>query len=95
VTFAVVARYVCDAPDVPEVRSALLAMREHTEREPANQMYVVHEEVDALGTFVLYEQYDDRAGFDVHTASAHFAEHILGRVRPVLTARSVHFAEVL
>ena len=94
-TYAVVARYVCDPADAEEVRSVLLTMRDHTRSEPANRAYVVHEEVDVPGAFVLYEQYDDRTGFDAHTASRHFLEHIIGRVRPLLTDRTVHFAEVL
>jgi hypothetical protein len=37
----------------------------------------------------------DRASFDAHAASAHFAEHIVGTVRPLLTERTVFFAEPL
>jgi quinol monooxygenase YgiN len=91
--YAVVARYVCSPADIDEIRSALLTMREHTLAEPANLAYVVHEETP--GTFLLYEQYTDRAGFDAHTQTPHFTEHILGTVRPRLLARTVHFAEVI
>lgn len=94
-SYAVVARYVCAPEDAEQVRAALLVMRAHTVREPANLTYVVHEEIGAEGTFVLYEQYTDEAGFHAHTAAPHFAEHIVGTVRPLLTERTVHFATVL
>ncbi len=94
-TFAVSAHYVCADEDADEVRGALLAMREQTVQEPANVAYVVHEAADSPATFFLYEQYVDRAGFDAHTASAHFAEHIIGRVRPLLIDRQVQFGTVV
>ncbi|GJF31401.1 hypothetical protein KNE206_41010 [Kitasatospora sp. NE20-6] len=93
--FAVIARYRCEPADGPAVRSALLDMRKHTLTEPGNLAYVVHADTGQPGVFVLYEQYADRAAFDAHAASDHFAELILGRVRPVLVERTVTFAEVL
>lgn len=94
-TFAVVARYTCAEKDAGEVRAALLTMREHTRREPGNVMYIVHQDADAVATFLLYEQYVDRVGFDAHAASPHFTEHIVGRVRPLLTDRQVQFGTVI
>ncbi|GAA3442678.1 putative quinol monooxygenase [Planomonospora venezuelensis] len=93
--YAVVAHYRCEPDDAGLVRDALLKMREHTLREPGNLAYVVHADADADGAFTLYEQYVDRAAFDAHAASAHFAEHILATVRPKLTERTVWFGEVL
>ncbi|MFE6891609.1 putative quinol monooxygenase [Streptomyces sp. NPDC057694] len=93
--YAVVAHYRCAADDAGTVRDALLKMREFTLEEPANVAYEVHAEADVAGGFVLYEVYADRAGFDAHCASAHFAEFIVGVVRPLLRERTVTFAEVL
>ncbi|WP_405910566.1 putative quinol monooxygenase [Streptomyces sp. NBC_00828] len=93
--YAVVARYRCEPTDEATVRAALLKMREHTRGEPANLAYEVHAEADQEGSFVLYEQYTDRAGFDAHTAADYFAELIVATVRPLLTERTVTFAEVL
>jgi quinol monooxygenase YgiN len=95
VPFAVFARYVCAEEDIEVVRSALLSAREGTLREPANLTYVVHQDADDARVFLLYEQYTDRAGFDTHVASPHFAEHISGEVRPRLLDRTVSFGEVL
>ncbi|MEU6845546.1 putative quinol monooxygenase [Streptomyces sp. NPDC046716] len=94
-TYAVFAHYRCAADDAETVRDALLKMREFTREEPANIAYEVHAEADVPGGFVLYEVYEDRAGFDAHCAAAHFAELIVGVVRPLLREREVTFAEVL
>ncbi len=90
--FAVIAHYRCAPQDTELVRDSLLKMREHTREEPGNLEYVVH---STDGGFVLYEVYVDRAGFDAHAASDHFAEYIVRIVRPVLTDRTVTFAEVI
>ncbi|WP_330302373.1 MULTISPECIES: antibiotic biosynthesis monooxygenase [unclassified Streptomyces] len=93
--FAVVAHYRCAPADEATVRAALLKMRDLTPTEPANLAYEVHAEVDQPGSFMLYEQYTDRAGFEAHKAADHFAELIVGCVLPLLTERTVTFAEVL
>ncbi|MBE1536619.1 putative quinol monooxygenase [Actinomadura algeriensis] len=92
--YAVIARYRCEPEDAETIREALLRMREHTRREPGNLQYVVHADTED-SAFILYEQYVDRAAFDAHAASGHFAEHILGTVRPKLTGRTVRFGEIL
>ena len=61
-----------------------------------NLAYVVHAEEGAEPpAFILYEQYTDRAAFDAHAASEHFAEYILGTVRPRLTQRDVLFGQII
>jgi quinol monooxygenase YgiN len=95
VAYAVIAHYRCAPPDADLVRASLLTMRSHTRAEPANLNYVVHADPSDPGGFVLYEVYADRAGFDAHAASDHFAELIVGVVRPRLLDRQVTFAEVL
>ncbi|MFJ2812839.1 putative quinol monooxygenase [Streptomyces sp. NPDC091279] len=93
--FAVVAHYRCAPADAAEVRAALLTAREATRAEPANLAYDVHAVADEPGAFLLYERYTDRAGFDAHKAAAHFEDVIVKTVWPLLTDRSVTFAEVL
>ena len=93
--FAVVAHYRCAPADEATVRAALLKMRELTPTEPANLAYEVHAEADRTGSFVLYERYTDRAGFEAHRAADHFTEFIVGCVLPLLKERTVTFAEVL
>ncbi|WP_327712330.1 antibiotic biosynthesis monooxygenase [Streptomyces sp. NBC_00464] len=93
--YAVFAHYRCEPADGATVRAALLKMREHTRNEPANLVYEVHAQEEVPGGFVLYEVYTDRAGFDAHASTDHFAELIAGTVRPLLTDRTVTFAERL
>ena len=94
--YAVIAHYRCAAQDAGLIAEALLTMCEHTLNEPGNLAYEVHAEEGAEPpAFILYEQYVDRAAFDAHAASGHFAEHILGTVRPRLTQRDVLFGDVL
>ncbi|MFV2194967.1 putative quinol monooxygenase [Nocardiopsis sp. LOL_012] len=93
--YAVVAHYRCEPQDADLVREALLKAREHTLDEPGNLAYIVHADAATEGAFTLYEQYEDRAAFNAHAASEHFAEHILGTVRPRLVERDVHFGDVL
>ncbi|MGW2049633.1 putative quinol monooxygenase [Streptomyces sp. NPDC001858] len=94
-SYAVIARYHCDPADEAIVRAALLKVREQTRAEPANLAYEVHAEAGEPGSFVLYEQYADQAGFEAHKASGHFRELVVGTVWPLLTERSVTFGEVL
>ncbi|MFH8469327.1 putative quinol monooxygenase [Streptomyces sp. NPDC017991] len=93
--YAVVARYRCEPADEAAVRAALLQVREHTRAEPANEAYEVHSVVDEPGSFLLYERYADRGGFEAHRAAGHFEELIVRTVWPLLTDRAVTFAEVL
>ncbi|MER6960263.1 MULTISPECIES: antibiotic biosynthesis monooxygenase [unclassified Streptomyces] len=94
-SYAVVAHYRCDPADEATVRAALLKAREQTRAEPANEGYEVHAVEGQPGGFLLYERYADRAGFEAHKASGHFRELVVGAVWPLLTERSVTFAEVL
>ncbi|MFJ4782221.1 putative quinol monooxygenase [Streptomyces sp. NPDC088794] len=90
--YAVIATYQCAPADEATVRDALLEMRGETRAEPANEVYEVH---SVAGGFLLYERYADQAGFEAHKAAPHFKELILETVWPLLTERSVTFAEVL
>ncbi|MEV7144258.1 putative quinol monooxygenase [Streptomyces tauricus] len=94
-TYAVIARYRCEPADEGAVRAALLKVREHTRAEPANEAYEVHSVVDEAGGFLLYERYADRGGFEAHVAADHFQELIVRTVWPLLSDRTVTFAEVL
>jgi quinol monooxygenase YgiN len=93
--YAVIARYRCDPQNAAAVREALLEMRERTPEEPANLLYIVHTDPDDEAAFTLYEQYADRAGFEAHTTTPHFEQHIRGTVLPRLTERTVSFLDTL
>ncbi|MEU5278228.1 antibiotic biosynthesis monooxygenase [Streptomyces asoensis] len=93
--YAVVAHYRCAPADAGAVRAVLLQVREHTRAEPANEAYEVHAVEGRSGGFLLYERYADRAGFEAHKAAGHFRRLIVDGVWPLLTERTVTFAEVL
>jgi quinol monooxygenase YgiN len=93
--YAVVAHYRCTPENAGVVRQALLKARQATRAEPANLMYEVHSVAGEPGGFLLYERYDDVAGFEAHKAAPHFEEQIVETVWPLLTDRSVVFADVL
>jgi quinol monooxygenase YgiN len=93
--YAVIAHYRCEHKDADLIRDALLEMRRHTREEPGNLLYIVHADPSDAASFTLYEQYTDKAAFDAHAASDHFAKNILGTVRPRLVERTVRFCDVL
>ncbi|GGN20923.1 putative quinol monooxygenase [Streptomyces fuscichromogenes] len=93
--YTVVAHYRCAPADEAVVRAALLKAREATRTEPANLMYEVHVVEGEPGGFLLYERYVDREGFEAHKAAEHFKEVVVGVVWPLLTERTVTFAEVI
>lgn len=93
--YAVVAHYRCEPADDATVRAALLKAQEATRAEPANLLYEVHAVADQPGGFLLYERYVDVAGFEAHKAAEHFKELVVQTVWPLLTDRTVTFAEVL
>ncbi|MFE2578827.1 putative quinol monooxygenase [Streptomyces sp. NPDC059378] len=93
--YAVVAHYRCAPADEATVRAALLRARESTRAEPANLLYEVHAVAGEPGGFLLYERYTDVAGFEAHKAAGHFKELIVETVWPLLSDRTVTFAEVL
>ncbi|MEU9157501.1 putative quinol monooxygenase [Streptomyces sp. NPDC048417] len=93
--YTVVAHYRCAPADEAAVRAALLKAREATRTEPANLLYEVHVVEGERGGFLLYERYVDREGFEAHKAAEHFKEVVVGVVWPLLTERTVTFAEVI
>lgn len=94
-SYAVVAHYRCAPADEATVRAALLRLCERARAEPANEAYEVHAVEGRPGGFLLYERYADRAGFEAHKAAEHFQELIVRTVWPLLTDRTVTFAEPL
>jgi quinol monooxygenase YgiN len=93
--------YVCDATWIAqpgkedEVRAALADLAPASRAEPGNQVYLVHQDPEQPAVFRIFEVYDDEEAFRAHGASAHFAEHGLGRGIPLLTDRQRVFTELL
>lgn len=93
--FVVVARFYAKEGRADDVAAVLQQMVPISNAEPGCALYVVNRSLDDTREFLLYEQYHDRAGFDAHTETAPFKEHILGSVVPLLESRERRFYEVL
>ncbi|HXP94445.1 MAG TPA: putative quinol monooxygenase [Candidatus Binatia bacterium] len=74
--------YTFPAERVAEVRKTLALIARESEKEPGCKMFIAHQAQDDPRRFFLYEQYDDQAAFEAHQQTAHFKEHVLGKVRP-------------
>lgn len=63
------------APEDADTFAALLEGQAHTSlsREPACRVFDVAQDPEDPGSFFLYEVYDDRAAFDLHLETPHFA----------------------
>ena len=85
--YVVVARFYAQEGRDDEVAGALREMAPHANAEPACAAYIVNRSTDDPRRFLLYEQYDDEAGFRAHTETGPFKEFILGRVVPLLDGR--------
>lgn len=90
--YVVIARYTCEPADAAAIRDRLVTMRAHTLEEPGSLMYELQEEEGDDPVFIIYEQYVDRAGFEAHTRTPHFEEHVNGFIKPKLVDRTVFFA---
>lgn len=94
-TLVVIAHYRVAPEDAAMVTSALRAMVEPTRAEPGNLVYRVNRSVSDPREFLLFEEYVDKAAFQAHTSSPHFAEHLAGVVLPRLESRTRYDLEPL
>ena len=69
------------------VREILSEMVTCARAEPGCLAYLVHESVEEHGLFLIYEQFRDRAAFDLHSASQDFRRLVLEDATPLLESR--------
>ena len=50
-------------------------------------MFAVHQSISEAATFVLYEQWRDRAALDAHYETPHFKEYGVNGIRAMATDR--------
>lgn len=86
-SYVVIARYRVRAGAEDLVAEALAKMVEPTRAEPGNRRYEVYREPADSAIFVLFEEYADKAAFEAHLASGHFAQWLRGEVLPRLDER--------
>ena len=93
--FVVVARwYVREGKD-DEVAEILKTAVRNSRAEPGCRLFMANRSVDDPRSFVMYEQFDDRAAFEAHTATESFRTNILGRIVPMLESRSREICELV
>lgn len=72
-----------------ELRQALDEVIPPSRQEEGCLTYVLHESIDAPGTFVFYEKYRDETALDQHINSAHYQSY-RKRVETLLAVRDVY-----
>ncbi len=93
--FAVVATWHARAGSEEACRDILRSLTPATRAEPACRMYIAQQSNDDPRTFVLYEQFDDEAGFEAHRESEHFKRYVLREAVEQLESRSATFYTTL
>ncbi len=58
-----------------EVAAIFSKLTEESRKEPGCIMYVVHRHKTEPRRFLVYEQYKDDAGLEVHRATPHFLQY--------------------
>jgi len=69
------------------IEQILAEMVKHTRQEPGCLIYQPHRSLEDPTTFLLYEQYVDKAAFDTHIASDYFQRLVLGEAVCILESR--------
>jgi quinol monooxygenase YgiN len=93
--YVVVARFVAQEGSGDEVAALLAEMTPSANAEPGCHKYIVNRSVDDPNTFLLYEQYTDKAAFGAHGENPDFQRIIIGKVVPLLAERGREIYEVV
>lgn len=74
--YVVVAAWRARAGEAERVGELIGAMTPLSRAEPACRVYQAHRSIDDPQLFLLYEQYDDEAGYQAHLRTAHFKRYV-------------------
>lgn len=86
--YVVVASWRAREGEEERVASILRTLAPLCEAEPACRAFQPHRSVEDPRAFLIYEQYDDEAGFDAHRETEHFKRYVLEEGVPLLEDRS-------
>ena len=78
-----------------EAAEVMRELAEASRQEPGTELYVPCRDPDDPGSFLLFEQYQDRAAFDAHAASEHFQRLGPPRLFELMESRERNFYETL
>ena len=93
--YVVVAQWVAKVGEEQTVERLLLMNAEASRAEPGCRGFLVHRSLEDPRAFLLYEEYDDEAAFDVHRETEHFKKYVLGDALDRLDSRQFAPYEVL
>jgi len=93
--YVLIARWTAAPGNEERVERALLALAAATRNEPGCRIYRPTRNVDDPRVFVIYEEYDDEAALEAHTASDHFRRYVLDEGIPLLESRERTFFRTL
>lgn len=91
--YVVTAMWTAKEGEEEAVAAAISKLIEPSRAEPGSIQYQVHRDPENPRVFFFYEQYEDRAAYEAHGASEHFAEHGFGDAVPRLEGRERAFYE--
>ena len=94
-SYVLIARWTAAPGNEERVEQALRALARTTRAEAGCRTYQPARSVDDPRVFVIYEEYDDEAALEAHTASAHFRRHALEQGVPLLESRERTFFRTL
>ena len=87
--FAVVVEFKLKPGEADAFREAIMTQAKNSlEREPACRHFDVCVDREDPHRFVLYEVYDDEAGFAAHRETPHYADYN-ARVTPMVDGKTV------
>ena len=94
--YVVVAKWTAKEGQEGRLEEICNEMTEPSRAEPANLFYQAHRSPEDPRLFLLYEQYEDEAGYEAHMASEHFTRLVKEEAIPnILEAREREFYETL
>jgi quinol monooxygenase YgiN len=92
---AIIVHYQAIAGTGDQVAALLSQHTAATRTEPGCLDFVALRGTEDPDSFVLYERYESRAAFDAHMATPHFQDIAVAQIRPLLSARSAEFQQVI
>ena len=95
-SFVLVVRLTVQEGKDAEAAAVMRELADATRQEPGCELYIPTQDPDDPRSFLVYEQYVDRAGLDAHAASDHFQRLAVGRLTPLIEgSRERKFYETL
>jgi quinol monooxygenase YgiN len=94
-SYVLIARWTAGAGNEERVERTLLALAAEARKEPGCRAFRPTRSVDDPRVFVIYEEYDDEAALEAHSASEHFRRYVLEEGVPLLESRERSFYRTL